>query len=193
MITSESLQVTQLVTNLLDKLDILYVIGGSVASTIFGMPRMTMDVDIVVALPQPKIAPFVAGLSDAFYADEASIKTAVLQQTSFNLIHFETAFKVDMFVVKQRPFDQQQLARRRAEYVDVNQTTPLWVATPEDIILAKLEWFHLGGGVSERQWRDVLGVLKTQQSKLDVAYLRQWAAELNVVSLLEYALVEIDG
>ena len=191
MVNLEVVQVTKLVTNVLDSLAIRYVVGGSIASIIHGMSRSTLDVDIVADIRPQHIATFVAGLRDAFYLDEQVVTRAVENRGSFNLIHLATMFKVDIFVAKERPFDQQQLDRRILEKITDNSDETIWVLSPEDIVLAKLEWFRLGREVSERQWRDVLGVMKTQQGMLDVGYLREWAGELGVVALLEQVLVEM--
>jgi hypothetical protein len=191
LVDSEALQVTLLVTNLLDELGVPYVIGGSMASIIHGMLRTTMDVDIVADLQPEQVAPFVTGLQDAFYADEQMIQQAIQQRGSFNLIHLSTMFKVDIFIPKGRPFDQQQLNRRIAEPVGPDSAEQIWVLSAEDVILAKLDWFRLGGEVSERQWRDILGVLKTQQATLDIDYLQQWAQSLGVADLMEHALEEL--
>ena len=191
MIDSEALQVTLLVTNLLDELGVPYVIGGSMASIIHGMLRTTMDVDIVADIQPQHISPFIAGLQDAFYADEQMIQQAIQRRGSFNLIHLGTMFKVDIFIPKGRPFDRQQLSRRISERVSSNSDEQIWVLSAEDVVLAKLEWFRLGGEVSERQWRDILGVLMTQQSTLDVHYLKQWAQTLSVADLMERAFKEL--
>jgi hypothetical protein len=191
LVDSEALQVTLLVTNLLDELGIPYVIGGSMASIIHGLLRTTMDVDIVADMQSGQIFPFVTSLQDVFYVDEQMIQEAIRRRGSFNLIHLETMFKVDIFIPKARPFDQQQLKRRKAEQIRPDSDEHIWVLTAEDVVLAKLDWFRLGGEVSERQWRDILGVLKTQQASIDVDYLRQWAQSLGITDLIERALKEI--
>ncbi len=112
------------------------------------------------------------------------IKDAVVRQSSFNLIHYETAFKVDVFVRKMRPYDTVQLARRRKSVIATEPEASVYVISPEDIILSKLEWYRQGGEVSERQWRDVLGVLKVRADELNLDYLQKWAAELRVDDLL---------
>lgn len=193
MVDSEALRVTLLVTTLLDQLEIPYVIGGSMASIIHGMLRMTMDVDIVADIQPEHVSLFVTELQDAFYVDEQMIRQAIQRRSSFNLIHLSTAFKVDIFVSKGRQFDQQQFKRRISEQIGPERDEQIWVLSAEDIVLAKLEWFRLGGEVSERQWRDILGVLKTQQSALDIGYLHQWAETLAVADLLERALEELPG
>ena len=191
MIESEVLQVTLLVTNLLDDLGIPYVIGGSMASIIHGMLRTTMDVDIVADIHPEKVSSFASKLQDAFYVDEQMIQQAIQRQSSFNLIHLNTMFKVDIFIPKARPFDNQQLSRRVAEKISPDSDVQIWVLSPEDIVLAKLDWFRIGGEISERQWRDILGVLKTQQNSLDIAYLKQWAQSLSVGDLMDRALDEL--
>jgi hypothetical protein len=188
MVDSEAIQVTRRVTHVLDDLGIPYVIGGSMASIVHGLLRTTMDVDIVADLSMEHIDSFVAGLQSAFYADKLMIQRAIQHHSSFNLIHLESMFKVDIFIPTGRPFDQQQLNRRIAEPFSAESGRPLWILSAEDIILAKLDWFRMGGEVSERQWRDILGVLKIQKDTLDLEYLRHWAVALDVTELLTRAL-----
>ncbi len=192
MINSESIQITLLVTKVLDELDVRYVAGGSVASIIHGVSRLTMDVDLVADIQLQHIEDFVTRLHGAFYIDGPSIRRAVENQGSFNLIHLKTMFKVDVFIPKNRPFDQQQLNHRISEKISDDSEAQIWVLSPEDVILAKLDWFRMGGQVSERQWRDVLGVLKVQQSNLDIDYLMQWAENLGVLDLLQSAIEAVN-
>lgn len=99
-------------------------------------------------------------------------------------------FKVDVFIQRPRPFLRAQFARAQRQSFTFDREVTATFASPEDTILAKLEWFRLGGEVSERQWRDILGVMKTRAGELDLAYLRQWADELQVADLLDRALQE---
>jgi len=129
-------------------------------------------------------------LQAEFYMDDELIAEAIRRNTSFNLIHRETFFKVDVFIPRPRPFLQAQLARAQRQTFAFETEISAKFASPEDTILSKLEWYRLGGEVSERQWRDILGVLKTRAGELDLAYLQTWAGELNIGDLLERALGE---
>jgi len=186
----EPIAVTLLVIDALEALGVPYLIGGSLASAVHGVLRATMDTDLVADLRLEHAEPLARALGGTFYVDAESIREAVLHESSFNLIHLETMFKVDVFVVKKRPFHRSQMERRIAQVIATDPERTAYVATAEDTILAKLEWYRMGGGVSERQWRDVLGVMKVQADRLDLPYLRQWAAQLNVLDLLERALTE---
>jgi hypothetical protein len=186
----DAIRMTLLVTDVLERMGISYAIGGSMSSSVHGIMRSTMDVDIVADLQFQHIPAFVAALSNEFYADDEMMRDAIEHHSSFNLIHLETAYKVDVFIPKRRVFDQLQLERRLPSLIMKNPDRTIYVTSPEDIILSKLEWYRMGGEVSERQWRDILGVLKTQSGQLDLAYLRRLAKTLKVEDLLERVLTE---
>jgi len=183
----DSTHITLFVTQTLERLGILYAVGGSLASSLHGVMRSTLDVDIVADMRLEHIGPLVTALSKDFYADDEMMRDAIEHHSSFNLIHYETAFKVDIFIQKLRAFDKMQLERRRAAVITTDPEQSIYVTSPEDVILAKLEWYRMGGEVSDRQWRDILGVLKTRAGELDFDYLRKWAKELKVSDLLERA------
>jgi hypothetical protein len=186
----DPIQVAAAVTTLLEKLDIPYFIGGSLASTLHGMVRTTQDVDIVAMLQAENIRPFSDALKNEFYVDEEMIAAAVSRRSSFNVIHRQSMFKVDVFIPPDRPFSNAQFSRARKETLSPDPQIEAIVATAEDTMLAKLDWYRQGGETSERQWRDVLGLLKVQRGALDLVYLRDAAAELKISDLLERALKE---
>jgi hypothetical protein len=188
---NEPIEVTIRVTQVLEELNIPYLIGGSLASTLYGMVRTTQDSDIVAEMQLEHLQPFVMALQAEFYLDDELIAESIQRHSSFNLIHRESMFKVDVFIPHPRPFLQSQLARAQKQTFLFESEISAKFSSPEDIILAKLEWYRLGGEVSERQWRDILGVLKTRAGELDIGYLRKWANELKVSDLLERVLNEI--
>ena len=189
---NEPIEVTLKVTNVFEKLSVPYLIGGSLASTLYGMVRTTQDSDIVAEMQLEHLQPFVSALQDEFYVDDEMISESIQRNSSFNIIHRETMFKVDVFIPHPRPFLQSQLARAQRQTFTFETEISAKFASPEDTILSKLEWYRLGGEVSDRQWRDILGVLKTRQGELDLDYLQKWAGELKVTDLLERALKEVE-
>jgi hypothetical protein len=186
----EPVAVTLQVTDVLDALNVPYLIGGSFASSVYGTYRATADVDLVADLKFDHVEPLVKALRKQFYIDAEAVRDAIRYRRSFSAIHLTTMFKVDVFIPQRRPYSQTQLDRRVKHVIWPEPECSVYLASAEDNVLAKLEWYRMGGEVSERQWRDVLGVLKAQSTKLDVGYLRQWAAALNIADLLENALIE---
>lgn len=180
--------VLSLAVPVFEKLEIAYYVGGSVASGMHGDRRQTNDVDIVADLQVEQVPKFVALLQAEFYVDEPTILKAVRERGSFNIIHFITSYKIDVFPVKNRPYDQQVIARRKQGIVDCEPPVEVYAAQPEDIVLAKLEWFRQTGETSDRQWNDILGVLKLQCFDLDINYITTWAREIKVDDLLNRAL-----
>jgi hypothetical protein len=177
------------VVDAFEELGVPYYVGGSLASSAHGVPRASIDADVIAALGPEHVTPLASGLAGAYYLSEDRIKAAVHARRSFNLIHLDTMFKVDVFVAKERPFDREALARARDQTLeDAPEARRFRVASPEDTILAKLEWFRAGGEVSERQWTDVIGVLRAGGDGLDRAYLQRWANSIGVEDLLERAL-----
>jgi len=172
----------------LDGMGVRYYVGGSVASSVHGVPRASIDAGVIAELGAEHVAPLAARLSALFYLDEDRMRDAVERHLSFNVIHLATMFKVDVFVSKGRPFDVEASGRARLEVLGESPEAPkARVASPEDTLLAKLEWYRRGGESSERQWSDVIGLLKVRTGRLDLAHLAGWAEALGVADLLERA------
>jgi hypothetical protein len=164
------------ISNILNTLEIPHAVVGSVASSRFGLHRATMDVDIVTDLQPAQILGLITALRPDFYVDEVLILEAITQHSSFNALHLETGTKLDFFILKPREYDRVALNRRSNERLSF--------MTAEDVLLGKLEWFRLGDETSERQWNDILGILRTQPN-LDFEYLNKWAQTIGVLDLLE--------
>lgn len=188
---SDIVEAVEPVVDALVSLGVDYRIGGSVASSALGVPRTTLDVDLVCRLRPRDVASFVVVLEGAYYVDGDMIRDAIRREASFNVIHLATMIKVDVFIAKSRPWDQVAFARHMQKPLDVEAGARAFeLTTAEDIVLHKLEWYRLGGEISERQWGDVLGVLSVQGGSLDLDYLRKWASNLGLAALLERALQE---
>lgn len=185
----EIVQALMPVIAVLDQFQVNYFISGSVASSALGIARATADVDLVVDLAARHIPLLVSALEATYYLSEEAIKAAIRQRTSFNLIHLETMIKVDVFVLKRAAYDLTAFHRRHPDSLDDAENSPrFYLSSPEDSILSKLDWYQKGGCVSERQWLDVIGVMKVQASALDFLYLREWAEQLELTPLLNRAL-----
>jgi hypothetical protein len=186
----DPLEIAWTVSRTLAGLGVVHTIGGSLAASFAGEPRSTIDIDVVAALEGFHADPLVAALSDAFYVDDTSLRRAIRERSSTNLIHHATQLKVDLFIAGGTPLDTQQLARRQP--VDVGDGRVLPVHPPEDILLQKLRWYQMGGRSSDRQWRDIQGIIRVQGARLDREYLREHAPSLGVETLLTDALSESD-
>ena len=167
-----------------EKLKIAYYIAGSVASSAYGIARATMDVDLVANIEISQVNSLVKALETDYYIDAGMIRDAIHKRSSFNLIHLETMIKIDVFIVKDQPYDSKALTRRQPDTLDEESSRKFYLSSPEDVILTKLQWYQKGGRVSEQQWKDVLGVLKVQGDNLDLEYLKYWASRLKLSDLL---------
>lgn len=188
----ENEKVIERLADVLDSLGIRYAIGGSVASALYGTVRFTRDADLTVE-PFSHVADRLYELlQDEFYISREAMEEALRSHGSFNVIHFETAFKVDFFIQGPRELERRLWARRHMLKLSDESSRDVSVVSPEDIILLKLDWFRQTGGTSERQWGDVLGVLAVQGDALDFEYLTASARELGLEELLNRARAEAD-
>jgi hypothetical protein len=186
-----AVEVTLEVTKVLDHLRVPYLVCGSLASSVHGTVRSTLDADILADIKLEHVEPLVDCLNSDFYISPEAIYDAITHRTSFNVIHFASAFKVDIFLPKPRRFDEQQFCNRVSHLVATDPVSSAYIASSEDTILAKLEWYKQGNEISERQWLDIVGIVKVQGKRLNVDYLRHGAIDLDVVDLLEESLKEI--
>jgi hypothetical protein len=162
-----------------------FVVGGSLASSLQGIPRATFDVDLVAELAASEVDAFVRALGERFYADEERIRDGVARRASFNVVDLENGFKADVYLAADDELGRLQHARRQTIEIEPGLALPF--ASAEDVVLHKLRWFRLGGDVSERQWLDAMGVIRVQGERLDRAYLEHWAREIGVADLLSRA------
>jgi hypothetical protein len=189
----EPIEVALGFTRVLDELGVRYVIGGSLASSVHGEPRTTNDIDIVADLLLDHVDPLVAAVSEDFYVSPAAAREAIRRAGSFNLIHLKKAVKVDVFVAGEDPLNAERLRDRTRVQAWSEPEAWLFVDTPEHSVLRKLDWYRRGGEVSERQWRDVLGILRVQSGAIDRERLDTWATRLGIANLLRRALDESDA
>jgi hypothetical protein len=171
----------------LGDLGIPYMVGGSLASAVHGIPRFTNDIDLVAAITSAHIAAFASRLGASFYVDPKTIRDALGHNRSFNLIHLASGYKFDIFPAAGIDYLERKIERSKLEDVPIAEGLSVRcpLATAEDTILAKLVWYRLGGEQSDRQWNDLRGVRSVQAGALDQSYLREWARFLKVEDLLD--------
>lgn len=177
------------VARVFDALGVRYAVGGSLASGVVGEPRSTIDADLVAELQPQHIDPLVAELSPRFYIPIERLRSAVRERQSVNLIDQDTAVKVDIFVAGGTPLDDAALTRR-LPFAPRSVARTLYIHTPEDVLLQKLRWYRKGGETSDRQWRDVVGIVRVQGARLDRSYLAYGADLLGVTDLLTRVLAQ---
>jgi hypothetical protein len=188
MPSADVLAVALEVAEVLEELGVTYMVAGSLASSMHGIPRSTQDVDFVADVGEKHAQPIADRLGGRYYVDAGMISRAVRNRGSFNVIHLESMLKVDVYVPGDDPAARAELARRMTLELPQMPERSIAIASPEDTVLQKLVWFRKGDEISERQWQDVLGIAKVKHGQLDHEYLRKWAAELGVLDLLEKVL-----
>jgi hypothetical protein len=177
-------------TNILERLGIAYAIGGSIASSAYGAVRFTEDADIVVEHFGDKAEEFFELVKDQYYISKEAMNQALKQHKSFNVIHSESAFKIDVFICKNTAFEKQLMLRAKGLKLSDSLEKCFLMVSPEDIILLKMQWYNSGGRSSERQWNDILGIFAVQAKRLDFKYLKKWAAVLGINELFEKVISE---
>lgn len=191
MIAPDLVAAAEPVLAALRDLGVRHYVGGSIASSAHGVARASIDADVVAELRPEHADRLISRLRDGYYVPEARVQEAIGRKASFNVIHLETMLKVDIFVSRDRPFDRRAMERARPVSGEGSPAFPL--ASAEDTVLAKLEWFRRGGEVWDRQWADILGVLRASGASLDEAYLEEGARELGVLDLLTRARGQAAG
>jgi hypothetical protein len=177
---------------ILDRMDIPYEVGGSVASSAHGIPRTTLDVNLVVDLKPEQIETFAGELQQHFYADAEQIREAFAKGRAANVIHLGSIWKFDLFPLRNDEYSRMEFSRRATRHIstDDGESIECSLASVEDTILRKLEWYRAGGEASDRQWNDLRGVTRAAADRLDLGYLHRWAAYLKVSDLVEKLLAE---
>ena len=185
--TEEPIQVAYEFARVLEHIGIPYLVGGSVASTFHGEPRATIDVDFVMHLDADQVPSLCAMLDATFYVDAEGALEAAEHGGHFNAVHLGTMIKVDAYARPREGLFAEEICRAHPRALSEDEGITVRVATAEDVVLQKLRWYRLGNCVSDRQWRDVVGVLKHVSQDLDVGYMSRWAHELELLDLLNEA------
>jgi len=186
----DPIEIALILGRILEQLGVRYCVGGSVASSVYGEARTTLDVDIVAELRPEHVDALVAATRTEFHVLEEAVRRAVRERSSFNAIHEQMLIKADVYVPPDDALHRDQLARRRQVALRATPGAEIALASPEDVVIHKLRWYDLGGRVSDRQWRDVLGVLKIQGTRLDREYMARVTESLGLGDLLRRARSE---
>ncbi|MCK4385438.1 MAG: hypothetical protein KAW52_04160 [candidate division Zixibacteria bacterium] len=175
------------VVQVLNQLNISYMLTGSVASSFYGEPRSTHDIDFVVVIVPADAKRLVESFDKTrYYLSEEAICEAIEHGNPFNLIDSHTGLKADFWPIKSDSYHQTCFSRRKKHRIFGNDT---YIASPEDLILTKLEWYKLSGG-SEVQFKDALGIYEVQRKNLDLEYIYKWSEHLGVKDLVDKFIEE---
>ncbi|OGF65010.1 MAG: hypothetical protein A2Y62_14390 [Candidatus Fischerbacteria bacterium RBG_13_37_8] len=188
---SDPIAIIAAVVSVLEGLHIIYYIGGSFASSLYGIPRSSQDVDIIADIRPEHVNSFVQNLQAEFYVDETMVRNAISHKTSFNIIHFVSSFKIDIFLAQDTSYSKKEISRRNLHVLRKEPLFEAYFASAEDIILEKLIWFKLSNEVMNTQWKDVLGIMRVRKGSLDIDYLKHWSTVLDVSDLLEKAFIYV--
>ena len=170
-------------------LGIQYYLSGSIACSVYGLPRGAQDIDVVADIQTKHVSSLIAHLQAAYTMNAQALRDAIAQRSAFSLLHLSSLVKVDVMLSRGTPFDS--LVSQRAQQLSlIEGYQPIWMASPEDVVLMRLEWYRDCGENADDQWNDILGVVKVQAPTLDLAYLRHVAHTLNDSGLLEQALID---
>lgn len=184
---SDPLELTAEVAQLLERLSIRYAVGGSIASSLVGEPRATVDIDMAVNLDSLELDRLLDAVDGDFYVPLAAAQAALEDHGSFNIIQQDGMLKIDFFVLGQGPLDTRQISRRVAYELPTEPPASVWVTSAEDQVLRKLDWYRQGGASSDRQWRDVCAILRINSTDLDHDYLDKTALLVGLTDLLASA------
>lgn len=171
----------------LESLKIPYMIGGSVAAMAYGEPRLTLDMDVVVDMGVEQANSLADSLGPEYYVNLESIQEAVKSKGHFNIIQSEVGIKIDFYVLKADEFSQEEFKRKRREAFDEEKMAVF--ASPEDIIIKKLEWHKTGE--SQKHLDDIRGILKFSFERLDLKYLDKWAIKVGVYDIWQKLKIEL--
>ena len=170
-------------------LGIRYYVSGSIACSVYGLPRGAQDIDFRADIQLEHVCPLIDYLQAAYTINVQALCDAIAQRSAFSLLHLSSLVKVDVMLPRGTPFDS-LVSQRVQQRSLIEEYQPLWIASPEDVVLLGLEWYRECGATADDQWNDLLGVVKVQAPTLDLTYLRHVAPTLNVSGLLEQALID---
>jgi hypothetical protein len=181
--TQDIIQTLTAFVSVLEKLGIEFQIVGSVASSAYGAARSTRDIDMVCALDATKVETLVSSLKSEFYIDKDTVLEAIQNKSSFNVLHLKTMFKIDVFVLNNQSYDLESFKRKKLEIFSDSPVLKVFISSPEDVIISKLNWYRMGNESSERQWNDVQTLYQVQRENLDFNYLDTWCEKLRLSDL----------
>lgn len=186
----EPFELLRVVVTEFEKLGLPYLVTGSIATILYGEPRFTNDIDIVVDLPPDKIPALCKALpASEFYLSEDAVRQAVANRGQFNIIHPASGLKVDVIIPQESDFNRSRFAR--AQRVSPSSEYSAMFASVEDVIIKKMEYYREGG--AEKHLRDITGVLKVSGQRVDRDYVDGWAARLGLLDIWRAVLNRVES